>query len=291
MLSKLKFFRSHDSTELVKLRALVQPDFWADQLGALPYHFRQMPGGTLNLAFEGLTIDGERRCFKTHVTECGRLALRRESTILQALYGDRLDVCNVTAGTRDWLVMHLLDPIEPTQCRTLDPEWISSVIDVVAGIEGQTDKLDRFEDVVKASQTALTYLVAASEVKETTALRLRSSIDRLAESTDTLGQQLCHGDLGPQNIMQDSKGFVLLDWEDMLLAVPGYDWIYWLSFFANRHLLSRDALLRCGLPEQLCRDMIVSIILVKSELSQRSGAAVAHKMTIEDRLRTTLDLS
>lgn len=186
--------------------------------------------------------------------------------------------------------MNFLDPIEPAQRWTVGPEWISKASKDIASLEDGLEVLDGFSDVVSASQTALVYLQSVGKVSGAIGSRLQASLDGLDERVEALGHQFCHGDLGPQNVMKDPNGLVLLDWEDVLHAFPGYDWIYWLSFFANRDLMSSEALLRSGLPEKLCRDLVAAILVVKSEISLRSGAAALYKVSIEDRLSAALEL-
>lgn len=122
MLSKLRFFRSHSNTELETLRGSVEPASWAELLDAMPGSLRPLAGGTLNLTFEGRSTDNTPRCFKTHLTEAGRLPLRREAAILQALYGERLEARNVSTPQRDWLVMNVVSPVSPAECNAVDPD-------------------------------------------------------------------------------------------------------------------------------------------------------------------------
>lgn len=290
MLSKLRYFRGHDRANLAKLRNLVRPDHCADQLGVVPDRCRLLSGGTLNLAFRAVSTDGSLRCLKTHLTEDGSIALRQEATLLQALYGDRIELRCIQTADRDWLVMKLLAPIEPADCLAVGPAWILETLGRVAGIEYLPTITDSFADIMAAAGQALGYLSHEGQIHGQTISRLLSSLDRLAEAAGGLDHRLCHGDLGPQNIMRDEGGLILIDWEDMLQAFAGYDWIYWLSFHANRHLISRAALSRSGLPEQLGLDILIAIVLVKSHLSLCSGAAAGHKTPIENRLLGILDL-
>lgn len=290
MLSKLRFFRTQTLADLARVRELIQPSHWADKLRAHPDHFHPLSGGTLNIAFKGLSDDGKLRCFKTHLTQSGRLALRREAAILQGLYGERLNLDFVSSDETDWLAMNLLVPLEPEQIRTVNPDWIATLTKTATSLKGLPIIGDCFADVVTESKISLQVLESTGEIKSGTASCLLNALERLSDDTSGLDQQLCHGDLGPKNIMRDEKSMILLDWEDTLQAFPGYDWIYWLSFFANRQLLSREALLRSGLPQHVCRAVLIAIILIKSELSLRSGAAVGNLVAVEDRLGEALQL-
>lgn len=291
MLSKLRFFRSHSSTDLEKLRESVQPSREVELLDAIPGSLRRLPGGTLNLAFDGRSTDNRLRCFKTHLTEAGRLLLRREAAILQRLYGERLDAGIKSVAGRDWLVMNSVSPISPAQHTSVTPGWIDSTTGKVIVEEADLRSADNFADIVQAAQGALTFLAEHGEVKHPLVGALSEKLGVLREGSAGILPHICHGDLSPRNVMKDGKDLILLDWEDNFLGVKGYDWIYWLSFFANRHLLTLDNLRGSGLPDQFSCATLVAILLVKCELSIQSGASQTNSISIQDRLITALELA
>ncbi len=268
----------------MRLRASVQPDAWCEELVAETGSFRPLPGGTLNLSLAGRCRDGTAACFKTHLTEAGRTRLRREAGILTALYGERLVLRYVSTVERDWLIMALLAPFDPNSNSAVCPDWIDATISHAETL-GRIHPLDEgFSSLLQAAKKALIHLTDIGEITTALAACLQDDLHHLASWAETFPPHPCHGDLGPRNIMKDRYGLILLDWEDVFLGVRGYDWIFWLSFFSNRHLLTRDHLLKSGLPERSSQAILLAILLLKCELSLRSGTITGHNMPIERRL-------
>jgi serine/threonine protein kinase len=184
--------------------------------------------------------------------------------------------------------MVLLAPFEQNSGNCVCPDWIDTTLSQVEAAGNTLNLNDSFNDVIRAAREALNFLTRIDEISTTLASGLDLELHELGSRVETLVPHLCHGDLGPCNVMRDQKGLILLDWEDIFLGVRGYDWIYWLSFFSNRHLLTCDNLLRSGLPERVSKAVLLAILLVKCELSVRSGAISGHSMSIDKRLSEAL---
>jgi hypothetical protein len=180
--------------------------------------------------------------------------------------------------------MALLAPFDRNVDDTVCPDWIDAIISHVEAAGSIHPLDDGFASVLRAAQEALTYLTDIREITASLASRLHDELHHLASQAETFPPHPCHGDLGPRNIMKDQRGPILLDWEDVFLGIRGYDWICWLSFFSNRHLLTRDHLLKSGLPERSSRAVLLAILLMKCELSVRSGANAGNSITTENRL-------
>lgn len=279
MLSKLRFFRRHDSGSLAALRQ----DVLRQGLGEAAGPLAPLAGGTLNVLLHHEGADGGR-CFKTALTADGEKALRREHAILMALYPERLLPRIEWAAGRQWLSTRFLAPSSSQQRSPLAPADIARCADILAQCADVGSPPDGFADIIDAANSACAYLSSRGELSPRVEAELLEHLALLRDAAPSLPHRPCHGDLGPQNLLHDDHGPVLLDWEDALTGPAGYDWIYWLSFFHNRAQLDRHNLAASGLDVPTALAILTAILLVKCELALRTGAAAGHQMTAAQRL-------
>ncbi|CAJ48859.1 putative O antigen biosynthesis protein, partial [Bordetella avium 197N] len=254
-----------------------------------------VPGGTLGVGFKA-NLNGQARFFKTHALPSGRLTLKREAEFLKVTALAQTDpqlVHRVQGSSeRTWLHTRLLSP-----CASPSPPSVRALI---AEYEAQLRKHPELAGVVPASDSihellaratpALDFLAGANLLSPLVTDTARAALDRLQGISADLSLQLCHGDLGPANIMSDGGSLVALDWEDAFWGIAGYDYLYWLTFFQNRKWLSKAALGHTPLEPSQEIALMALILLLKSWMSVRNGSYLCNTLTIEQRLLEVFNL-
>ncbi|MGY3408393.1 hypothetical protein ACVWZV_004506 [Bradyrhizobium sp. GM5.1] len=298
MLSKLQFFGTGTGRpDLLAAGEGLQSSFRA-ALRALGRDITVTParGGTLGVCFHA-DISGAPRFLKTHLPGAqARANLVKEADILIRLYGngvilDRLDVRVADGSVRLCLVMAELVPL----ATPMQPE------EAMAIMRSYTGQLTNYlPEHLAPSSDFEQYLVCAvhavGELSERGLLNRGSAADLrrlIAHLQDHIGSQprvVCHGDFGPKNIMSNGTQPIAIDWEDAFWGIAGYDYLYWLTFMENRPFLHRAAFGRTGLEPCLEHAILALIVLLKSFLSVRSGAYLAHAVSIQTRIAEVLDL-
>lgn len=110
-------------------------------------------------------------------------------------------------------------------------------------------------------------------------------LEELDDGRETLPSCVCHGDLSDKNIMRNQRGdLVVIDWEDAFWGCPGYDYLYWLTFFNHRKYYSRQAFAVKDLSSRQSRAIVTMILILKSAISFYNGDYRSHRMSMEDRL-------
>lgn len=256
---------------------------------------RPVAGGTLGICFEG-KLHGSPRFFKTHAVPSGRETLRREAAFLKATAPDRVEpqlahVGNGTSG-RVWLHTKQLEP-----CGQLTPP---AVRDLIAGYEADLRRCTRLADQVppghnihlllSEAESAAVFMADKNLLSLPVGDAVRSSIERVKSACADRPLQLCHGDLGPANIMVDDDVPVALDWEDAFWGIAGYDYLYWLTFFGNRRWLSRDSLGHTPLKRADEIAVMIVVLLLKSFISVRNDNYQHNTITMDQRLLEVINL-
>jgi hypothetical protein len=293
VLSKLRYVEtevlSSASCDAGPPTAQLQAALGTDLVGLHP-----ITGGTLGICFEG-ELQGHRRFFKTHAVPAGRSTVEREVMLLKATAGDRIDARVLHVGDGDsrriWLHTKVLQPSAP-----LTP---AAVLNLIADYEAALCALDDFHQVPRADNIHL--LLSEAEL----ALVSLSNLNLLSPSVQEMASaylarvravcnqfllQLCHGDLGPANILTDEVSAVVVDWEDAFWGIAGYDYLYWLTFFSNRKWLLRDSLGHTPLGRSDEIAVMVLILLLKSQLSIRTGSYRHNSISFDQRLLEVIDL-
>lgn len=296
MLSKLAFFGSSNKApdgpvERHALQKALERQFRSPGGSVTP-----ASGGTLGVCFH-LDLAGTRRFLKTHLPdEQARANLAKEANILLQLYGpavvlDRLEVQPEGGSARLCLLMAELSHLPAPMVAE----------DAAAMVRRYTERLDGyrpadltsqwdFEQYVTHGRQAIAALEAQSLIGRQTAAELEAHLDLLNRELGGLPRVLCHGDLGPKNIMTDGSQPIAIDWEDAFWGVAGYDYLYWLTFMDNRRFLGSAAFGRTGLAPSVERAILALVVLLKSFLSVRSGAHIRNTVPIETRIAEVLAL-
>lgn len=255
-----------------------------------------LAGGTLGICFKG-KLCGKPRFFKTHSLPSGRFTIEREALFIRAMGAMLMDpqLLHVTLEGNDKAVIHtrLLDP-----CPALNPQ---EVLLLISRFEAKINQHPELFDIIPASdnisallsdaELALEFLVERQLLSHAVEDFARSSTDRVKTVCANMPLQLCHGDLGPANIMVIEDLPIAVDWEDSLWGIPGYDYLYWMTFFANRKWLSKEALGRTHLDHSTAAALMVVILLLKSWLSVLNGSYLGNKISIDQRLMEVIHLA
>ena len=259
-------------------------EHFGDQLQSLT----RIQDGTSSLCFIG-TLEGKQRFLKTYTEASGRAYLLREYKMLDLVSPQiepRLIEVDQSDVSQVWLQTRVLD--SAIACTPQD------VMNLIHTYRAQLDMCDataigfsaahNINLLVSEADLALQELAQGNFLTTSTIQFVGSSIERLRILVQSDNWEICHGDLGPKNILRDGAVTVAIDWEDALWSIPGYDYLYWLTFYENRKWLRSEYLNVTGLvPEDEVAVMIV-ILLLKSVLSVRNGSHIRNALSINDRM-------
>ena len=101
---------------------------------------------------------------------------------------------------------------------------------------------------------------------------------------------LCHGDLSNVNMLQRNGKAYIVDWEDAIWGVRGYDFLYWLTFMDQRTYMRKDTLQALGLCTERSKFILCFIILMKSYVSYKNKSYLNNKVTFSRRLQEAMDV-
>jgi len=264
-----------------------KPAELAPQLGAPLDRLQAAAGGTSGVCYTA-EIAGRAVFLKTHATAEGRLRLQHEATLLEVLHGREMGVRRVEtlARARSWLVCDQLPELEGK----LSPADLAAVVaDFQQCCARATDRLTAlplpdFEALLAAADLALGRLTRESRLNPELERWLAGALGGLREAAPRLPRVICHGDLGPRNLLRLGARPVAIDWEDAFRGIQGYDQLYWLSFMENAPWMRAGWARLTPLPPQLERGLLGVIVLLKSHLALASGAYRQHRVTFAARL-------
>jgi len=266
-------------------QAAVDPGPLLEYLGSDPDTLTRLRIGTLGVCF---TVGGagRRACFlKSHATLAGRRALDKEISLFQMAY-PRVRVDRFECSDRLWMVADVLST----------PIVAPGVADMLATISQYEARLssdacvsclapgDDMQALLCEAEEALARLASSSHIGTAVARQATLHLHRLKQVVPSMSPVVCHGDLGPANLMCDAEGLIAVDWEDAFLGVAGYDFLYWLTFFDNRKYLGEQIFGRTPWTKEIDVALITMILLLKCELSVRAGRLMGNVLSFDQRL-------
>jgi hypothetical protein len=295
VLSKLRYFSNESNVAVADLRSGIEVFSVLAKIGMSEATVKRVDTGTLSAAFiaeEG----GRRRFLKTHLDSHGQETLLKEWAILTVLYPEELsaqcvETCSVV-DKRIWLVMNALDP--PRVDYTFD-EVSSFTVELTGGLHGFKEvslipKEDSILTLVAEAWAALDNLSSHKLISSEIQRSVRLHMARVDVEIGSYAPCVCHGDLGPKNLMSDGRRAFAIDWEDAFLGVEGYDFLFWLTFFCNRKYYSPVIFGKTPLGKPLEHALLVMILLLKSELSFRDGSYRANSLNFNQRIQEIIAL-
>lgn len=255
---------------------------------------KPLEGGTLGVVFAGI-LDGSECCFKSNVAPLGVFTLQRECAFLQRTAGSRADARLITINEshedRTWLQMKQL-----RSCSDLTP---TTIRELAATYEAQLKREidshlvplgDNIHLLLQNAEEAITFLSARCLISPNVKSEAEARISYLRSVSGEWDLQLCHGDLGPANILCDDIGPIAIDWEDAFWGIAGYDYLYWLTFFSNRRWLSPEVLGHTPWGRSSEVALMIMVLLLKCMLSVRDGSYHGNKISFDRRLMEVSDL-
>lgn len=294
MLSKLRHFATPAQAPDA-IRASISPQAALAAWEMDDAVVRRIDTGTLSAAFIARST-GQDWFLKTHLADGGRATLLKEGALLEHLYADTLSahsqVFGQGEGARVWLKMHALREPDaattPAEILRLTESLDRQLKDTSAAFGmAEHDTLAHLVDQAWSALDELSrHALLSAETLHRVARHLRLVQDRIGLHEPAL----CHGDLGPKNLMSDGQRLFAIDWEDAFIGVQGYDYLFWLTFFSNRRHLSADALGATVLGRELEQGLLVMILLLKCELSRRDGSHAGHALNFDQRIGEALVL-
>lgn len=249
-------------------------------------------GGTLNAGLIA-DLDGTAVFLKTHRHPEGRENLRREAAVMKAATSTSLEIDyqqtpDSAIGTRGWLVMPVLQPLAVG----MDPHGVSRMVETFEQ-RLQWTILESDDDLaVLASEGrfGLQRLEFLNLLDSSVAAAVARHLGFLEDHLNDFPKIICHGDLGPGNILSGHPGPIAVDWEDAFWGIEGYDFLYWLTFMSNRHYCNRDTIKRSPCGVKTSSSLLTLIVLLKSYLSVISGSYTRNQVSINRRLADTLNI-
>jgi hypothetical protein len=277
----------HVGSPPVSLLPEPQPAELAQALGAPLDCLQTVGGGTSGFCYTA-RVAGRALFLKTHATTENAARLRQEATLLDVLHGPEMGVRQLVTAppARDWLVCDQL----PELGAKLSPTDLAAVVaDYQQRFARAANRVDAlplpdFEDLLDAGISALGGLARQSLLNRELEHWLAEALEGLREAAPRLPRVICHGDLGPLNLLQLGSRPVAIDWEDACRGIQGYDQLYWLSFMENARWMRDGWASLTTLPPALERGLLGVIVLLKSHLALASGAYRQHRVPLAERL-------
>lgn len=295
MLSKLRYFEDNTDFDLNVAKQRVNLNGLAHCLNVEPGEIRPVEGGTLGLCYlvrlnEGVSF------LKTHIDMRGQQNLIKEKAILSGLYGDQIEVRCIDTGEEEsrrlWLSMRQLvsSAVEKPPCQMLRMskalQHALSGLPVTQTVPAQ----DNIYSILRHGNAALKNLEQQRLINGSLAQRLNSCFLLLEDQIGQYPLCICHGDLGPQNIMNNGANCIVIDWEDAFWGVEGYDYLYWLTFVQNRKYYTQKVLGCTPLGYNLEKSIIALIVALKSDLAVKRNLHLNYKISVQERLLEILSL-
>ena len=285
MLNKLFYFKEHKTL----FPAPQIANAFEEHIALTCRHATLVPAteGTLGLTYlcqdtNGITF------IKSHLPGAMyRETLKKESFLLQEANPGTLQVKEHVVEVRgeeqlflEMDVLTAIAEISPQEIRTVIRNFQKNLdkIPVVS-------KMVTLEDLCCVAQQECRVLSEQGLFGEDTSSRCTEYLEDLLQDLSDLPCCICHGDLGDRNLMKSICGeIVVVDWEDAFWGCPGYDYLYWLTFFNHRKFYSSDVFRVDGLTARQARAIVTLILVIKSAISFYSGTYLNNSLTLEERL-------
>lgn len=289
VLSKLKYFSAAHPDVLINEKSGLDISPILDEMGLTGAVVNCLDIGTLSIAC--IVAKGNSRIFiKTSLGSEGQENLNKEIAILKHLYQEVLFIESLSVKNQVWLAMSELVPThrahKPNEILNLISDLTNRFKDFenVSLIQPQYS----LENIIAEAWMALEHLSQRNLLCEKLSSAVEFHLKQIDQELGGYGETICHGDLGPLNLMNDGRRKFVIDWEDAFWGVEGYDYVYWLSFFSNRKYYNPSYFGKTRLGGRLEKSFLALIVLLKCELSLRNCTYVTNKLSINQRLGEVL---
>lgn len=221
--------------------------------------------------------------------------IRKEASLLNWVYGDEVENASYSFNCNDteWLALQTewLEPtsqVTPSNIRSLQERQSRRLTDF--SLPGVVSDDWDFCHLLGLAVTAAETLGTEQELKPVIVDSSLAHLQELQCEAVDFPLVLCHGDLGPGNILAKQGALVAIDWEDAFWGIPNFDYLYWLTFLENSHLIS-EANLEEGdlsLPSQL--RIILAIVVLKSYLIRNTVPSSMRTIDFNSRVGSILKM-
>lgn len=289
MLSKLRYVARKDAADLASDRARLPVSSLGACFPGQVIQTRSVEGGTLGACFI-VVRDAKEMFLKTHIDPQGARALSKEIGVLGSLYEGQLQIesfdCAINGNPHLWLMMDMLahHPGEwsPVQVQALIRDFARALENSTAA--SFVPVADNFAALQTEGVQAQEYLAGLGLLSREVVVKLESLLTRLADVSKHLDAALCHGDLGPRNLMTSGDRVFAIDWEDAFWGIEGYDYLYWLTFMSNRKHYADGVLGKTPMDKDIEIAVMALIVLLKCYLSHRLGQHRDNQLSFDQRL-------
>lgn len=298
MLSKLEFFDYEASPQFEEIN-------WGALINLLDNFFIRLNRkvvflnnftGTLGQLFK-IDEDGVVKFIKTHIGgEKSKNNLMKEFALLSYLYGSsvaledfELDVNGMTFYFCIFSELAVPDS-EPSVDDILNLQKdYHSKLRGLNPIKYLAKEYTLVQIVERAVNTA-DWLFNQNFISKYVYRKINQQISLIKEVLPSIPLILCHGDLGPNNIMCYKSKLVAMDWEDSFWGFEGYDYIYWLSFFSNRKYYGGNIFNKTFLGKKHELALMATIVLLKCRLSVLMNSYKNNQISFNQRMSEIFDL-
>ena len=257
--------------------------------------------GSSGLLFEA-TVGNAEKILKTYPPEHNNThVLLAEGRLLQYLYSTLLNIEileHPDSGGQCFIMMDRLqsekEPLIPIQILSLIEEYSQKLRGYPMSL--LPNRLG-IPALLGTGQDALQILHDRQALDPAVQDAAHACLQLLEANSKHFPPCICHGDLGPRNILYMSASSretvhkpIVIDWEEAFTGTDGYDYLYWLSFFANRRYYSADMLDHTPWGREIAKAFLVLILILKHHLSTLQGNTT-HRMSCNQRLMEILSLA
>ena len=293
MLTKIQSASDPAAQSLDAAKRGISLDSLAHSFGDRLTNIRPIPGGTFGFALLA-DLDGRPSFLKTNALPAGAQTLAQEFAVLDHLYGSTIHLQKIRAQDgRLWMLMDELSypkiKLTPAQVLALS-ESLSDKLQDFDAHQLPQPLLD-FNWILQAGHAALGHLASHDMLAPTIQREAADHLSLIATCPDRAPPALCHGDLGPLNIMAHNTIPTAIDWEDSFRGFRGYDYLYWLTFFENRKHYSADILGHTSLGKPTEIGIMILILIIKSDISFKTQKYKENKISFNQRIEELLALS
>lgn len=248
---------------------------------------KALNGGTLGVTYKLTLPSGIEYFLKTY--DKNKKTLDKEVLLLKAANPNCLNLMAkkfVLPNNEVGLMMKFLQP-----CKSVNPNEMLSIINSYQSGLSQImyKNLYTINDLISNALCELKNMMNANFFEKELALFCYEDLKEFEKDIDKYPKIICHGDLGIRNIIKNNDDFVVVDWEDAFWGIQGYDYLYWLTFFKNRPLYSKEVFCKCNLDVKTIKSVLILILILKISLSFYNGVYKTNSLSGEERLREVLD--
>lgn len=264
---------------------------WSSEIGRV-FQIERLNLGTLGIVFK-LSSDKEVLIAKWNGdSPRAQRALEWEFEIMNFLYSEIIwiDKIYCNSPNLEFLIMDYLSPdlLHPDQVYLLQSDFNHKL--------KRLELFEKIPDYLNLKNLCARAFIAADEMLQSNILdsallsEIQSYLRALAGYVENVPREICHGDLGPKNILFRKRIPIAIDWEDVFWGIRDYDYLYWLTFLENRKFYSTDVLDHVSHPLEISQAIMLMVVVLKEDLARRSGISMQGRLPVSERVIELLQI-